>query len=199
MNQEEQAVPNSSRSNRSAKRLLLDKRFQLKYTAMIVSVAAILSFSLGGFLLSKVRENSRILDLESLGDSAFSAQLNSADNELVWIIILSLLSFMFVITLLSILITHRMAGPIYVMKRHLTTLARGELPQVRALRKGDEFIECHEALVAVVAGFEQRTEDEVGVLSRALEGLSSTDMSQITTIKAELQSLLDEKRSILGS
>ena len=199
MNQQKKAEAITSRANRSAKRLLLDKRFQLKYTAMIVSVAAVLSLSLGGFLLSKVRENSRILDLESLGDSGFSAQLNAADNELVWIIAMSLVCFMVVITLLSILITHRMAGPIYVMTRHLTTLARGKLPEVRALRKGDEFIECHDALVNVVSGLEKRTMTEVELLLRTIEGLSSEDMAHKAQLKAELQTLLEQKRAILGS
>ena len=139
-----------------------------------------------------------MLDLEALEDTGFASQLNTADNELVLIIGASLLSFMVVITLLSILITHRMAGPIYVMKRHLTTLSEGRLPTVRALRKGDEFVDCHEALLKVVSRIEQTTGEEVGVLARAIDGLSGSDTAQISDIKAELEHLLTEKKAILA-
>jgi hypothetical protein len=197
MNQQEQAIHSSSRANRSAKRLLLDKRFQLKYTAMIVSVAALLSLVLGGFLFTKVRENSRMLDLEALGDSGFATQLESTDSELAWMIGLSLLCFMLVITLLSILITHRLAGPIYVMKRHLGTLAGGQIPQIRGLRKGDEFVQCHEVLVDAVSALEKQVIEDVDILSRTVQALSAVKEPQIIGIRAELEALLEHKKTLL--
>src|SRR5262245_38755540 len=39
----------------------------------------------------------------------------------------------------SILMTHRVCGPMYVMKRYLLELAGGRLPSLRPLRKRDEF------------------------------------------------------------
>ena len=138
-NQATNQPTNPSRSNRSVKSLLLDRQFQLKYTSMIVGVASVLSLALGGFLVSKVKENSRILGLEGLGDAAFEAQLFSADNELVLVIAASLVVFLIILVGLSIVMTHRVVGPIYVMKKHLDALAAGRLPEIRALRKGDEF------------------------------------------------------------
>ena len=198
-NQATNQPTNPSRSNRSVKSLLLDRQFQLKYTSMIVGVAAVLSLALGGFLVSKVKENSRILGLEGLGDAAFEAQLFSADNELVLVIAASLVVFLIILVGLSIVMTHRVVGPIYVMKRHLDALAAGRLPQIRALRKGDEFVDCHQALVQAVHQLHRELEQDIDVLSAALEALPAPAEAQQSDLHERLRSLVSQKQSKLST
>jgi len=197
----QQADPNSGslRTNRRFKHMLLDHRFQLKYTGMIVGVATVLSVFLGGFLFSKVNENSRILGLDDLEGLAFDAQLAHADNELFFIIGGSILAFLIVVSLLSILITHRMAGPIFVMKRHLTTLASGSLPNVRALRKGDEFTEFYAVLTDAVTAIETQVLADVDIVSRTIAALENQKDPQISRIREELERLLTAKKQMAES
>lgn len=55
-----------------------------------------------------------------------------------------LIAFAFLVPLMlvvGVLVTHRIAGPIYRMERHLEALARGENPGECRIRKSDEFQE----------------------------------------------------------
>ena len=197
-NQQVNQPPNLSRSNRSVKSLLLDRHFQLKYTSMIVGVAALLSLALGGFLVSKVKENSRILGLENLGDAAFEAHLFSADNELMMSIAISLALFLVLLVGLSIVMTHRVVGPIYVIKRHLDTLAAGRLPQIRGLRKGDEFVDCHQSLVNAIDQLHNELERDIDVLSAALDVLKTQGEEHESGLQNQLKSLVSQKRGKLS-
>ena len=188
-----------SRASRTAKHLLVDRRFQLKYTGMIVAAATVLSLFLGGFLFTKVRENSRILELEALEDTAFSAQLAGADQALFLTIALSIAAFLLVLSVLSIVITHRMAGPIFVMKSHLQTLARGELPQVRTLRKGDEFTPLYKVLTQTVAVFEEEAKRECELISRTLAVLADLESPALSGLRRDLETRLEEKQKTLES
>ena len=198
-NQHVDQPSNLSRSNRSVKSLLLDRHFQLKYTSMIVGVAALLSLALGGFLVSKVNENSRILGLENLGDAAFEAHLFSADNELVMSIAISLALFLVLLIGLSIVMTHRVVGPIYVIKRHLDALAAGRLPQIRGLRKGDEFVDCHQSLVNAIDQLHNELERDIDVLSAALDVLETQGEEHESGLQKELKSLVTQKRGKLST
>ncbi|MEE2900772.1 MAG: hypothetical protein VYC39_00490 [Myxococcota bacterium] len=198
-NQHVNQPSNLSRSNRSVKSLLLDRHFQLKYTSMIVGVAALLSLALGGFLVSKVNENSRILGLENLGDAAFEAHLFSADNELVMSIAISLALFLVLLIGLSIVMTHRVVGPIYVIKRHLDALAAGRLPQIRGLRKGDEFVDCHQSLVNAIDQLHNELERDIDVLSAALDVLETQGEEHESGLQKELKSLVTQKRGKLST
>ena len=199
MNNQHVSQPsNLSRSNRSVKSLLLDRHFQLKYTSMIVGVAALLSLALGGFLVSKVNENSRILGLENLGDAAFEAHLFSADNELVISITISLALFLVLLVGLSIVMTHRVVGPIYVIKRHLDALAAGRLPQIRGLRKGDEFVECHKSLVNAIDQLHNELERDIDVLSAALHVLETQGEEHESGLQNQLKSLVTQKKGKLS-
>jgi len=189
---------NSSRSNRSVKSLLLDRRFQLKYTSMIVGVATVLSLGLGGFLVNKVKENSRILGLENLGDAGFQAHLFSADNELVMSIAISLALFLVILSGLGIIMTHRVVGPIYVIKRHLDALAAGRLPHIRGLRKGDEFVDCHKSLVNAIDQLHNELERDIDVLSAALHVLETQGQEHESGLQNQLKSLVTQKRGKLS-
>lgn len=195
----DETVPPGGRHQRRMRSLLLDRRFQLKYTGMILGLATLISAVLGTFLFRKVRENSRLLELEGGVDALFQAQLADADNAVLLTIVGSFVIFLVLLTVLSIFITHRMAGPIYVMRRHVKTLARGSIPQIRALRRGDEFGDFYETLVRAVAAIEHRTHEEVAVMSDALEALKASDAPQAQRAVRDLSALLEKKKATLES
>jgi len=69
------------RKQRRFRNRLLNPRFQLKYTAMIVGVASLISIVLGVYLTSMLRENSRMLKLEAEFDDVLQSQLADADSK----------------------------------------------------------------------------------------------------------------------
>lgn len=178
-----------TKRDRRLRHMLLEPRFQLKYTAMIVGIAAVICAILGVFLITKVRENSRMLAL----DETFAAELAQQDAQVIAALVGGLLLFLVVLFVLSIFVTHRMAGPIFVMRRYLRELAGGGLPRIRALRKGDEFSDLLDDFIMTIDALEERTTKELAVLKRAREALESDDETRRSMAVRELLALIEAK------
>src|SRR5687767_3898529 len=103
------ASANDPRKQRRMRHLLLDRRFQLKYTGMIIAVASVVSIVLGIFLMNMIRENSRMLKLEADFDAVLQAQLADSDAQVLWVMIGSFFVFNVILALLAVFVTHRMA------------------------------------------------------------------------------------------
>ncbi|MFO0725772.1 MAG: hypothetical protein U1E65_18455 [Myxococcota bacterium] len=187
----------AAKKNRRLRHLLLNRQFQLKYTAMILGVASAISMVLGWFLFQKLRENSRMLQLDPGFDEAFQAQLAASDTNIVLVLIGAFALFLVVLAVLSVVITHRMAGPIYVMRRYIGEIGAGALPRVRNLRKGDEFRDLFETLVETVGALEARAKEEIAVLEKLSGALAAARPPEGETLKAELDALLARKRRML--
>ncbi len=178
-----------TRRDRRIRHMLLEPRFQLKYTAMIVGMATVICTILGVFLVGKVRENSRMLAL----DEAFAGELAAQDAQVIATLLAGLLIFLLVLTILTIFVTHRMAGPIFVMRRYLRELAGGGLPRVRELRKGDEFSALLDDFIMTIDALEERTTKELAVLKRAREAFGSDDELRRAGVERELDELIADK------
>lgn len=69
----------------------------------------------------------------------------------------------------SILMTHRICGPMFVMKRYLIEIAQGRIPSLRPLRKRDEFKDLYEAFDQAVSALRASRQRELLQLNTALE------------------------------
>jgi signal transduction histidine kinase len=190
---------NAGKQGRRARRisnLLLNRKFQLKYCFMLVGLSSAISVALGWFLVQQVRENSRMLQLEAELDEAFQAQLADADAQIFLVLVGSFLLFNVLLFFVGVFITHRMAGPIFVLRRYLLALAEGRLPQIRKLRKGDEFKEVLEALVVAADALQHRTEAEINLLKRTITALE-TQGEATTGLRGELATQVETKRAML--
>ena len=189
------SVKRFGRKNRKMRHLLLNARFQLKYCFMMVGMSSVISIMLGYFLVDQMRENSRMLQLEAELDAAFQAQLADSDAQTVLVMIGALALFNVALFLIGVFITHRMAGPIYVFKRYLLALSEGRVPQIRKLRKGDEFKELLQALEKACDGIQGRTEADIALLNRAVEALNGE--GDRDEVRQSLLEQLDKKRAAL--
>jgi signal transduction histidine kinase len=179
------------RKHRRLRNQLLNPRFQLKYTAMIVGIASTISMVLGWFLLSKLRENSRMLKLDAEFDDVLQAQLADYDAHIVWALIAAFVVFIVVLAVVSVVVTHHMAGPIFVVQRHIRAIGEGRLPRVRKLRKGDEFVELIDTLAEAIQSIAQRTRGEMEKMEKIVGHLDGD-------ARAEVQALVADKRSMLA-
>lgn len=69
----------------------------------------------------------------------------------------------------SILVTHRLCGPVFVMERYLRELKNGHLPTLRGLRKHDELKELYRTLGDAVESLRGRAKAELAIVCDALE------------------------------
>lgn len=79
--------------------------------------------------------------------------------------------------LLGIVFTHKVAGPVYKMKRLLREVGAGKLVVREKLRKGDELQHFFEVFEQMVGELRRRQEAEIAKVDRILEKLSDAPLS----------------------
>ncbi len=187
-----------SRHQRKWSNLLLNRRFQLKYTGMLVGLSSAISLGLGAFLYEQMRVNSRMLQLDPELDAAFQEQLASSDTQSTMVMVGALLLFNLLLAFFGLLLTHKMAGPIFVMGRYLDQLSRGQLPKVRPLRKGDEFGELVDALSKTVQAQKAQIQGELALLQKIRDHMvPERSDDEVETLKAEIQRSIESKHAMI--
>ena len=175
---------------------IVDRRFQFKYTAIIVLVAAAVSTVLGAFLWRSYTESNQIIELASLSPG-IGDQLNAEDTRTVFrLCVAFLVAEVGVFGLLGLVITHRVAGPVFVIHRHLVTLAEGAFPRLRTLRAGDEFQSTFEALHSVVDQLRRREQIDLDRLKGLLEAAQAKSIGEADI--ATLRELVEEHEAHLS-
>ncbi len=164
------------RYKRSLRNLLLDRRFQLKYTLAIVLAGGVLFGTMEAFFYDEVRQNSELAFVENselaLADPAFAAdmqaQLLAEDRKVLLVLVgfwLALVSTLFVV---GILATHRIVGPLYVMDRYIRRIKDGRAVHARPLRRGDEFQNLYNHINEMAETLRADRTAEVEALQRVL-------------------------------
>lgn len=197
LEQTEQAGPQASgRNKRSFKGLLINKRFQLKYTLIVVFLSVVISAVLGVLLLNKVTENTQLALNGVRGMAALREQMAPAggtgaadraeidrslaesekalqerDREVMLYLVLCLVGLVLAITLLGIFVTHKVAGPVFVLSRYINQITAGNLRDVRQLRKGDELLEFFETFERMLKSLQERQRADVAALESTLRAL----------------------------
>jgi hypothetical protein len=134
--------------------------------------------------------------------SGVIANLTSFEPRTVWLfstlLVLLIASFalLYFVTLVA---THRVAGPIAVMRKHLTSLLSGHYPAMRPLRQHDELKDFFMQLWKLVDQLRAKDMEESKVLHQVLDSLAPG----VTGIKgqealASLKALIDAKQRALG-
>lgn len=189
---------------RKLRNFLLNPKFQLKYTLAVVSVTALVSGVLGYFAYNYSTAQTEQLTMSmamnnpSLADedAAYFENMAAAEDRKVALSILGGIGVMILLLgLTGIVITHKMAGPIYKMKRLLREVADGDLSIKPGLRKGDEFQDLSEVFSEMVLTLREQQAEEIADLDAAIEGarsagLKGADLQGLTDLRARMQSRL---------
>jgi hypothetical protein len=77
----------------------------------------------------------------------------------------------------GIVVTHKVAGPIYKMKRQIKSVADGHLQVPGQLRKGDELVDFFEVFREMVVSLRKRQEQEIALLDAAIDTLEGGAVS----------------------
>ncbi len=96
------------------------------------------------------------------------------------------------IGLWSILMTHRMCGPAYVIDRAMQELRAGRFPILRGLRKKDEFQVLYASVSETVDALKARTSSELSTVAEALEIARNAQTACDTDRQSSLQKLASQ-------
>jgi hypothetical protein len=173
------------------KTYLVDRRFQLKYTALLALMGALISFVFGAMMYLAHRRAQRELEWEGLLPPE-AAQHNAG---LLGLMVGIGLMMAVALGLFGLLITHKVAGPVQVLTHYLGVLARGRYPLMRPLRDGDELQAFFGRFQAAIHGLREREVQEAEALERALTQLESHPAAgELGEVLQALRAMRDHKR-----
>jgi len=170
---------------------LIDRKFQLKYTFIIVLVGVIVSALLGYFVYQKSLENSELIGM----DPDMMSQVQQFDTQVLlylagFVILMALALFIW-----GIFITHRVAGPIFIISRYLGQIRDGQVPEPRPLRKGDELKDFFDVFSGMLSSLKQRNAEEAEFLSSLAGQLKESGGEKATAVAHSLEELATAKKS----
>lgn len=129
----------TSSGKRHSTNMILKPAFQWKYTVatvvLVFCVSLIVSAEAYGILYHQARSQALYQPAVTGGEMVGSLVLLAAVLASIPALALGLW---------SIIVTHRMCGPLFVLERYLSELIDGRFPKRRPLRKKDEFKDFYE-------------------------------------------------------
>ncbi len=130
-----------SKHTRKVSNYLLDKKLQLRYVIFVTALSALICGTLG-FLIWRQAKVATDTIRRQLADSPEMAEdviatLQSQDQNLVFVMVGVGLALVVVLSFLLVIMTHKVAGPLYKVTLHFERMKDGRLDTVYALRKGD--------------------------------------------------------------
>ncbi|HET6413846.1 MAG TPA: hypothetical protein VFG53_17440 [Anaeromyxobacter sp.] len=151
------------------RRVLVDRRFQLKY-ALLMAAAGLLVAGVFGLWLHQAHAQAILL----LSPDNETRALIERSDTLLWAAFAAIaLLLAAALGLLGVVITHRVAGPVFVMGHYLSVLAQGRFPRMRTLRRSDELKSFFRVFIEAVESMKKREAREVAMLEDAVVRMRS--------------------------
>jgi len=117
------------------------------------------------------------LEVQSQDLAVQAEGLRSTYRRLLFSVISILGVLVLAIGAAGIFVTHKVAGPIFKMRRHLREVAAGDLRVPSGLRKGDELVEFFAGFQSMVGALRGRREEQISDLLAARDATLSGDQS----------------------
>jgi hypothetical protein len=236
----------TTRHQRKLRNYLLDKKFQLKYTGIVIAVTAILSAVLGYYLYQEIVVSQNTILARDLASDTFVIQPGDAqetfeETERVTgriheevseavaskvavvisvnnapagravdlyqdsfqeemgrkstVLFVALGVFLFVLAVMWVYLTHRIAGPVYKMKLLFSKVTATNLRVDGRLRKGDELQEAFESFLSMIDRLRDDRREKAELLGAIIERLET----KTETDADDLQRLKDLKGQMIDS
>lgn len=118
------------------------------------------------------------------------------------VIVSALLLLVLSVGVAGVVVTHKVAGPVFKMKRLLGELAKGHFRVVARLRKGDELQDFFDAFNLAAAELERRQSDELSRIDSVLALLrdgSSDESERVAGARERLEALRETMRVSLAT
>lgn len=154
-------MPDKPRYKRKLTNYLLDPKLQLRYVVIITLLSALIAGALGALIFDQQRQSTQSIaaDLALLMPDQDVANITGdyeqEDRQLVYKMAIAGAGLVIVLSLFLLVMTHRVAGPLYKTSLYFHKMADGRLGKVTPLRSGDmlqdffsNFKDMHDAVRA---------------------------------------------------
>jgi hypothetical protein len=143
---------------------LVDRGFQLKYALVMAAAGLVVAVVFGLWLHQAHAQATALL----APDSETRALIERSDRLLLGAFVAIAVLLAAALGLLGVVITHRVAGPVFVMGHYLRVLADGRFPRMRTLRRSDELKGFFKVFIDAVDMMKLREARHTAVLEDAL-------------------------------
>ena len=189
------------RYKRKLSNYLLDKKLQLRYVLLVTILSGVIAGALGSLIYQQKRAASESIekDLQALTQADASQEdfqehvasgLESEDRALVYKMAGVGVGLVVILSLYLLIMTHKVAGPLYKVSMYFDRMAVGRLGVVTPLRQGDmlqdfyaNFKDMHDALRA-------RAQTDAETMEKALAALR--DSKNQADYRGEARAKMDE-------
>jgi hypothetical protein len=195
-------APGRGPAKRHLKNYLLDTSLQLRLASYLLGAAVALSAGLGVLLYQAYRETSRViaLALPEAGESIAQA-LAYEDRWRIVVVTVALIAVLVCLLAAAVVITHRIAGPAFVIARTCRFVGEGRLARPRPLRRHDLLVDLADDVATMVDALRDREGRERELVLEAAAVLRDPAASPETRARAveALSRLAAEKEARLQS
>jgi hypothetical protein len=174
----EQGAMGAPKYRRKMRNYLLDVGLQVRYTMTIVIVAVFLTAGLGYKMYQATRDISKVIELSGMADPTVASELRgqfaASDRWVLWGIVGFGVVLVISITAVGILITHKVAGPLFKIAAFFSRVKANHLGAIpQSLRKGDELQEFYGSFRDMHQALRAKVDEDVRVLAEAVSALES--------------------------
>ena len=185
------------KKQRRMRNYLLDRRFQLKYTGMVLLVTVSVASGLGyvAYRFSRGQTEALTAHIASQPDLGADTATDleefaqQEDRKIRNAIVVGVLLLTLALGFTGIMVTHRVVGPAYRMRRLFEHVGEGKLEITTGIRKGDELQELYHSFAEMVESLRDQRAGEIEQLEDTLIKMEAAGVQSayITELRAVLK------------
>ena len=158
------APAHAGKSEGHRRHYLLDRGFQLKYAILMACAGLGVALVFGLWLHQAHAQATALL----APDAETRALVERSDRLLFGAFALIAILLASALGLLGVVITHRVAGPVFVMGHYLEVLSEGRFPRMRTLRRSDELRAFFKTFIDAIDKMKVREASHAALLEDAV-------------------------------
>jgi methyl-accepting chemotaxis protein len=170
------------RHQRKLANYLLDKNLQLRYILFVAILSAVIASALGYMIYDQRRAASESIerDLQTLTQADARHQefedhvanvLESDDQALIYKMVAVGLGLVLILSAYLVIMTHKVAGPLYKVSMYFEQMTEGRLAAVTPLRRGDMLQDFFADFKAMHESLRTRAQADAAAMERAVTAL----------------------------
>lgn len=168
----------SGRYKRKLSNYLIDKKLQLRYILVVTLLSGIIAGALGFMIYDQRHQSTMSIesDLEELVQNAediksITGDYETEDRILVYKMVGAGVGLVIILSLYLVIMTHKVAGPLFKTSIYFERMAEGRLTVVTPLRRGDMLQDFFEKFKDMHDTVRQRAIDDVAAMEKAIAAL----------------------------
>lgn len=191
---------------------LLDKRLQLRYVVVVTLLSTLICGVLGTLIYRQEQQASSFLEeqLKAMSDGSanqnerelqveITRDIESGDRALVGKMALAGLGLVVILSAYLVVMTHKVAGPLYKASLYFDKMAQGRFAKVTALRRGDMLQDFFSSFQETNEAMRTRMIADLDVMERACKAARQANVSgELAAEVTRLEQHVAERRAALA-